>query len=81
MGEQLVGSEYVKMTPAADKSIWSASVNKKEFELLINSNAVLLDVLRDQVGTLGVKRGCGSGTCHWIYRDTAGTPPVLTGPE
>ena len=42
MGEQLVGSEYVKMTPAADKSIWNASVNKKEFELLINSNAVLL---------------------------------------
>ena len=63
MGEQLVGSEYVKMTPAADKSIWSASVNKKEFELLINSNAVLLDVLRDQVGTLGVKRGCDLGTC------------------
>tara|TARA_Y100000022_G_scaffold154764_1_gene136839 strand:- start:81 stop:695 length:615 start_codon:yes stop_codon:yes gene_type:complete len=63
MGERLVGSEYVKMTPAADKSIWSASVNKKEFELLINSNAVLLDVLRDQVGTLGVKRGCDLGTC------------------
>ena len=63
MGEQLVGSEYVKMTPAAEKSIWSASVNKKEFELLINSNAVLLDVLRDQVGTLGVKRGCDLGTC------------------
>ena len=63
MGEHVVGSEYVKMTPAADKSIWSASVNKKEFELLINSNAVLLDVLRDQVGTLGVKRGCDLGTC------------------
>ena len=63
MGEQLVGSEYVKMTPAADKSIWNASVNKKEFELLINSNAVLLDVLRNQVGTLGVKRGCDLGTC------------------
>ncbi len=51
------------MTPAASKTIWSATVNKKSFELLINSNAVLLDVLRDQVGTLGVKRGCDLGTC------------------
>ncbi|MEC8540998.1 MAG: (2Fe-2S)-binding protein [Candidatus Thermoplasmatota archaeon] len=59
----MVGSEYVKMTPAASKTIWNATVNKKSFELLINSNAVLLDVLRDQVGTLGVKRGCDLGTC------------------
>ena len=59
----MVGSEYVKMTPPADKTIWSATVNKKSVELLINSNAVLLDVLRDQVGTLGVKRGCDLGTC------------------
>ena len=51
------------MTPPADKTIWSATVNKKSVELLINSNAVLLDVLRDQVGTLGVKRGCDLGTC------------------
>ena len=63
MGERVVGSEYVKMTPSANKTIWSATVNKKSVELLINSNAVLLDVLRDQVGTLGVKRGCDLGTC------------------
>ena len=62
-GERVVGSEYVKMTPAAEKNIWSATVNTKSFEILINSNAVLLDVLRDQVGTLGVKRGCDLGTC------------------
>jgi len=63
MGEEMVGSEYVKMTPTADKTIWSATVNKKQEELLIESNAVLLDVLRDKVGTLGVKRGCDLGTC------------------
>jgi len=62
-GERVVGSEYVKMTPAAEKNIWSATVNTKSYEILINSNAVLLDVLRDQVGTLGVKRGCDLGTC------------------
>tara|TARA_B100000963_G_scaffold68262_1_gene56507 strand:- start:13461 stop:14063 length:603 start_codon:yes stop_codon:yes gene_type:complete len=59
----MVGTEYVKMTPPALKTVWSANVNKKNVELLINSNAVLLDVLRDQVGTLGVKRGCDLGTC------------------
>ena len=63
MGEHMVGTEYVKMTPPALKTVWSANVNKKNVELLINSNAVLLDVLRDQVGTLGVKRGCDLGTC------------------
>ncbi len=59
----MVGSEFVKMTPSAPKNIWKAIVNKKEVELLIDSNSVLLDVLRDKVGTLGVKRGCDLGTC------------------
>ena len=63
LGEHVVGSEYVKMTPNAPKNTWSAKVNKKEVELLINSNSILLDVLRDQVGALGVKRGCDLGTC------------------
>ena len=41
----------------------NASVNEENQEHLIESNAILLDVLRDQVGTLGVKRGCDMGTC------------------
>ena len=39
------------------------TVNGQPFEVLAPSNAVLLDVLRDKVGTLGVKRGCDLGTC------------------
>ena len=51
------------MLPGAGKETWNASVNEENQEHLIESNAILLDVLRDQVGTLGVKRGCDMGTC------------------
>ncbi|MBD18907.1 MAG: (2Fe-2S)-binding protein [Euryarchaeota archaeon] len=42
---------------------WTANVNGAEFTELAHSHAILLDVLRDRVGTLGVKRGCDMGTC------------------
>ena len=51
------------MLPAPSESPWSASVNGTEVDIHVESNAILLDVLRDQVGTLGVKRGCDMGTC------------------
>ena len=51
------------MIPSPAKSVWSAEVNGTPVEVLVPSNAVLLDVLRDKVGTLGVKRGCDLGTC------------------
>ena len=51
------------MLPGPEKISWKAKVNGKEISKHIESNAILLDVLRDQVGTLGVKRGCDMGTC------------------
>ena len=51
------------MLPQAPKTIWQAQVNDRAVEVLAPSNAVLLDVLRDNVGQLGVKRGCDLGTC------------------
>ena len=51
------------MLPAAGEVPWSAVVNDEEVSLRIESNAILLDVLRDQAGSLGTKRGCDMGTC------------------
>lgn len=51
------------MLPPPDKVPWSATVNGMTVSVPIDSNAILLDVLRDQVGSLGTKRGCDMGTC------------------
>ena len=70
----MVGTEHVDMIPVAKKEIWSAEVNGRAVEVLAPSNAVLLDVLRDKVGTLGVKRGCDLGTCGCCTIMIDGTP-------
>ncbi len=59
----MVGKEHVSMIPAPKGKVWMGTVNGTAVEVLAPSNAVLLDVLRDKVGTLGVKRGCDLGTC------------------
>ncbi len=51
------------MVPSDPMETWTANVNGAEFTELAYSHAILLDVLRDRVGTLGVKRGCDMGTC------------------
>ena len=53
----MVGKEHVTMIPSAPKTIWSATVNGQDVQAIAPSNAILLDVLRDEVGMLGVKRG------------------------
>lgn len=39
------------------------TVNGKKRELYVKSNDLLLNVLRDQLGLMGVKYGCGIGEC------------------
>ena len=51
------------MLPNSGEVDWNAKVNGVEYSIPIESNAILLDVLRDQAGSLGTKRGCDMGTC------------------
>ena len=59
----MVDTKHVQMLPKPPASTWHAEENGQKCEMLVESNAILLDVLRDKVGTLGVKRGCDMGTC------------------
>ena len=45
------------------KQLVSLDVNGEKFEFAVAPYAVLLDVLRDQLGIMGPKRGCDTGGC------------------
>ena len=45
------------------KRILRLHVNGEEFEVLTETHKMLLDVLREDLGLTGTKRGCDLGTC------------------
>jgi carbon-monoxide dehydrogenase small subunit len=45
------------------KKILSLTVNETNYEVAVTPWQTLLDVLRDDLGLTGTKRGCGVGTC------------------
>ena len=46
-----------------NKSRVSFTVNGEFYELLVEPNALLINVLRDQLELTGTKYGCGTGQC------------------
>ena len=45
------------------KQVMSVTVNSEDYELRIAPNRTLLDVLREDLGLTGSKKGCDSGEC------------------
>jgi len=44
--------------------VWiKITVNKKEYELFVEPNMTLLDLLRKRLGLTGTKKGCDEGDC------------------
>jgi len=46
-----------------EKKIISLTVNETTYEVAVKPWQTLLDVIRDELGLTGTKRGCGIGTC------------------
>ena len=51
------------MTTAKRKRIIELTVNEETYELAIECQEILLDVLRNHLGLTGTKEGCGTGEC------------------
>jgi aerobic carbon-monoxide dehydrogenase small subunit len=51
------------MTTAQRKRIIELTVNEETYELAIECQEILLDVLRNNLGLTGTKEGCGTGEC------------------
>lgn len=45
------------------KKLMSFNVNHEQYELAVESDATLVDVLREDIGLTGVKKGCNDGDC------------------
>jgi aerobic-type carbon monoxide dehydrogenase small subunit (CoxS/CutS family) len=47
-----------------EKTKLCLTVNKEFHEIHINPKRLLVEVLRDDLGLTGTKRGCSTGSCH-----------------
>ncbi len=45
------------------KRVISLNVNEETYEVFVNPNRTLLEVLREELELTGTKRGCGEGAC------------------
>lgn len=47
-----------------EKLLLRITVNDEQYELYIKPKKLLVEVLRDELGFTGTKRGCNTGACH-----------------
>jgi carbon-monoxide dehydrogenase small subunit len=45
------------------KRVMTITVNGDDHEILVSPRQTLLDVIREQIGLMGTKEGCATGTC------------------
>ncbi len=50
--------------PVMEKQLLRITVNGEYHELYIKAKKLLVEVLRDELGLTGTKRGCNTGACH-----------------
>lgn len=60
----------------AGKSIIKLEVNGRSIETAVRPNDVLLDVLRNDLGFIGTKRGCDQGSCGCCTVHVDGRPTL-----
>ena len=51
------------MAKTRRKKLISLTVNGESYELALESQETLLEILRDHLGLMGTKEGCGTGEC------------------
>ncbi len=54
---------WTRTIAIGERVVWRAAVNGRPVEVVTTSDRSLLDVLRDDLGLTGAKRGCDIGTC------------------
>jgi aerobic-type carbon monoxide dehydrogenase small subunit (CoxS/CutS family) len=53
----------MRRIPVMEKTLLNITVNDETFELYIKPKKLLVEVLRDELGLTGTKRGCNTGAC------------------
>ena len=62
----------------SNRTVMSLTVNGDEHEMLVSPRQTLLDVIRDQVGLMGTKEGCTTGSCGVCTINNAQGEAVLS---
>jgi aerobic carbon-monoxide dehydrogenase small subunit len=60
------------------RKLMRLTVNGDEREILVSEQQTLLDVIRDQVGLMGTKEGCTTGSCGVCTINNAAGEAILS---